>query len=221
MALDYAISGNAVCQVTLFGTLFGQTVMNVFHYRLDLAGGTVAAGGAFLQDFNDALNAGGGFYETYVNSLPAQVLNIRADLQWIDPDRFIKRTFVVNPTGGFTHIPTTANLAAVIELRANIASRRSVGTKHLPGLGGTGVANGLVTAALMAQIEEFGDQAILDVTVGLRTMRPIIFGRARPAYTKPDGTVMPALPKSYKEVSGYVTHDTARVMRRRTVGLGI
>lgn len=218
---DYAVVGNSVCQVTLISTLFGQTVMNTFHYRLDLSGGNVAAGSAFLSDFNDALNAGGGLFEQYILCLPTQALNIHADFQWIDPDRFIKRTFVVNPTGGAAHVCTTPNLAAVLELRGNIASRRSVGTKHLPGLGGTAVAAGIVQAELRAQIQELGDQAVLDVAVGGRTMRPIVFGRARPSYTKPDGTVVPALPKSYKDVTGYVDQATARVMRRRTVGLGI
>lgn len=221
MPSDYAVGGNSVCQLTIRSTLFSQTVMNIFHYRLDLAGGVVAAGSAFLSDFNDALQAGGGMFETYINCMPAQVTNIVADLQWVDPDRFVKRTFVVNPLGGFSHVPTTANLASVLELRANIADKRSIGSKHLPGLGGTAVAGGIVQAALLAQIEEFADQCPLSVPVGVRTMRPIIFGRARPSYTNRHGVVIPAIPKSYREVASYVIHNTARVMRRRTVGVGI
>jgi hypothetical protein len=221
MPVDYAVSGNSVCQVTMRCTLFNQVVMNVFDYRLDLAGGTVAEGAAFLSDFNDALSAGGGFYETYIGCLPAQCVNIEADLQWIDLTRFVKRTFFVNPLGSFSHVPTTANLSAVLQLRGNIADKRSIGTKHIPGLGGTAVAAGLVTAGLLGQIEEFRDQAVLDVAVGVRTMTPIIFGRARPSYVNKHGVTIPAIPKSYRVVTTGSLHNTARVMRRRTVGLGI
>lgn len=221
MAADYAVAGNSVCQVTIHSTLFNQVVMNVFHYRLDLAGGPVAAGAAFLSDFHDALNAGDGLYSTYADCLPPQVLNVTADLQWVDLDRFVKRTFFIAGTGTFTHVPTTANLSAVVQLRGNQADKRSIATKHIPGLGGTAVAGGLVTAGLLAQLEQFADQAVLDVPVGGRTMTPIIFGRARPSYVNKHGKTIPAIGKSYRVITTYALHNTARVMRRRTVGLGI
>lgn len=219
--MPYAISGNSVCQTTVQATLFGQTVMNVFYWRLDLAGGNLIDGSAFLPDFDNALQAGGGFVEKYVLCLPALVLNIKADHQWVDPDRFVKRSFVWGPIGGFTHIPTTANLSAVVELRGDIADKRSIGTKHIPGLGGTAVASGLVTVPLLNQLDDFGLEATLPVTVGTRTMTPIIFGRARAAYTNKHGVVVPAIGKSYRTITAYNVPTTARVMRRRTVGLGI
>lgn len=221
MATDYAVAANSVCQVTMKGTLFNQAVMNTFYYRLDPSGGTITNGGAFLADFNDTLSVPDNFYDAYMACLPALVENVFADLQWIDPDRFIKREFVVGPVGTFTHVPTTANLAAVLELRANIADRRSIGSKHLPGLGGAALVAGNVSAGLISQIDNFGGICTTEQPVGARSMRPIVFGRARPSYTDKHGKVHPAIPKSYREVSGYIVQRTARVMRRRTVGLGI
>jgi len=221
MPADYSVSGDSVCQVTFRGTLFGQTVMNTFHYRLDAAGGVLGTAGAFLDDFNGALDVAGGFYTKYVDCLPPQLSAISADLQWIDRDRFVKRTFSVAAAGTFVHTPTTANLSACIELRANIADRRSIGTKHIPGLGGNAVAAGLLTGGLTAQLEAFVAECCLDVAAAGRTMRPIVFGRARLGYTDRHGVVHPPIPTSYREIVSGTVQTTARVLRRRTVGLGI
>lgn len=219
--MGYAVTANSVMQVTLRGTLFNQTVMNTFHYRVDSGGGVLADGAAALSQMNDALGIPDSFYDTYQRVLPPQVVNIIADLQWIDPDRFVKRTFPVWPLGTGAFTATTPNLSAVLELRGDIADKRSIGTKHIPGLGGVAVAGGLVQAALLADLEEFGQQARLPQTVGGRTMTPIVFGRARAAYTDKFGVLHPAIGKSYRPITEFTVQTTARVMRRRTVGLGI
>lgn len=219
--MSYAISGNSVCQVTLRSKLFNQTCINTFHYRLDLGGGTVSDGAAFLADFNDALGIADTFYSAYRGCLPAACAPIEVDLQWIDLDRFVKRSFGVGPIGLAGHVPTTANLSSDVMLRADISDRRSVGVKHIPGLGGNAVAAGLVQVDLLDLLTELGSQATLPVTVGTRTMTPIIFGRARAAYTDKHGVVHPGIPKSYRPVTQGLAETTARVMRRRTVGVGI
>lgn len=219
--MSYAIAGNSVCQLTLRSTLFGQEVMNTFHFRLDLAGGALPDGAAFLSDFNDMLAVADTFYDTYMLTLPVQCQNIYADLQWIDPDRLMMRSFVVGPQGATVHVPTTANLASALELRGDIADKRSIGTKHIPGLGGVAVAAGIVQAALIAELANFGIQATLPVGIGGRTMTPIIFGRARAQYTDKHGVVHPPIGKSYRPITAFRVQTTARVMRRRTVGVGI
>lgn len=219
--MSYAIAGNSVCQVTYRSTLFGQACLNTFHYRLDLGGGNVADGAAFLLDFNDSLDIAGSMHSAYLGTLPAASVDVFADLQWIDLDRFVKRTFVVGGSGTAAHVPTTANLSSDMMLRADIADRRSIGVKHIPGLGGVAVAAGLVQADQIDNLTTLGEQATLSVSVGTRTMRPIIFGRARAAYTDKHGVIHPAIPKSYREVTQGLAETTARVMRRRTVGVGI
>lgn len=219
--MSYSVGANNVLQLTLRGTLFGQTMMNTFHWQQRSAGGTFTDAAAFLSDFNDDLSIADTFYDQWRTCVPALMVNIFADLQWIYPDRFVKRTFVLFPVGGAAHVPTTANLASVITLRGDIASKRSIGDKHLPGLGGNAIALGQVTAGQIAQMEEFGARAIQPVTVGGHVMEPIIFGRPRPEYTDRHGVVHPALPASYIRVTQWISQTTARVMRRRTVGVGI
>lgn len=219
--MAYAIAGNSVCQVTCRGRLFGQEVMNVFHWRVDSGGGVIPDGAAFLGDFFAELSVVDTWFTKYLACLAPNIQNINADFQWIDLDRFVKRNFIVAGGGAAVHIPTTANNAAVILLRADIADKRSLGVKHIPGLGGSAVAAGVLTGGITAALGDFGQQAILPVDVGARTMNPIVFGRARPEYTDKHGVLHPAIPKSYRLITSYTVEDTARVMRRRTVGLGI
>jgi len=219
--VPYVIAGNAVCQVTVRSRLFNQVVMNTFMYRLDSAGGVVADGAAFLSDFHDELAGAGQLYELLLDCYSPQVTLINADLQWIDIDRFRKRTFVVGPQGSAGWISTTANLAATVELSGDVADKRGRGVKHIPGLGGTAVVSGLLDPAVVATLEDFALGATLPVTVGTRTMTPIVFGRARPSYVNKHGVTVPAIPKAYRIITNFAVPSTVRVMRRRTVGGGI
>jgi hypothetical protein len=215
----YAISAQSVCSVTMKSDLFNQQVMNVFHYMLDLPGGTLADGGSFLDSFNARLVAAG-FNDSYTDCLPAQCVTITQDLQWINPDRFVKKTYDVNPAGSFGNT-TISNIAGILMLRGDIAGKSSIGVKHLPGLGGTNVVDGKISAAYKAQLTAFGTLALAPVTVGARTMTPIIFGLPFPAYVNKKGKAIPAKPLTKRFVTQFTVEDTSRVMRRRTVGLGI
>jgi hypothetical protein len=218
--VSYSIASNSVVQVTLKMTLFNQVVMNTFHYRYEQGLIPITDGAAALSDFNDALDIDT-FYLNYINSLPPQCLNIVADLQWIYPLRYVKRSFNQGPVGGSPNATTVSNMAAALLMRGDTASRRSVGTKHIPGVGGATVAAGLLSAGKVAEVTDFADRAILVQMVGDRIFRPIVYGRARPAYTDRHGVLHPALPTLMTPITAYEVETTARVMRRRTVGLGI
>jgi len=219
--MAYSINGNAVCQATIRSRVFAQVCINTFHWRLDLGGGTLTNGSLFLDDFRDELNVPGGFLTKLIASYGQAVLAVEMDLQWIDPDRFRKNTYPVVAGGLGAWLATTANTSATLELRGDVADKRGRGVKHIPGIGGTAISNGLVAGPTIIALEELGLQASSDVLVGARIMSPIVFGRARASYTKPDGTVVPAIPKAYRIVTSFVVPQTARVMRRRTVGVGI
>lgn len=219
--MAYPVSQNSVCQLTYKGTLFNQVVMNTFHYRLEQSGGIVADGAAFLDDFFEVLNIPDGFNTLLMKTWSQAIVNVTVDMQWIDVDRFVKKEQVVVGAGNAAWVTAVTNLAATIELRGDMADKRGRGIKHLPGIGGTAVNAGKLEPAVVAAVRNFGEIAIIPVVVAQRTMNPIIFGRARPGYTKPDGTVMPPLPKSYRPITAFSVPDTVRVMRRRTVGVGI
>lgn len=219
--MAYAINGNAVCQATFKSKVFGQTCINTFHWRLDLGGGTLTNGALFLDDFFDELNTPGGFNAKLSAAYGQAVLAVEVDLQWIDPDRFRANNYVVIGGGLGAWLATTANTAATLELRGDIADKRGRGIKHIPGIGGTAIAQGLIAAPTVVALQELGLAASFDVLVGARIMSPIVFGRARAGYTKPDGTVVPPLPKAYRPVTSFAVPLTSRVMRRRTVGVGI
>lgn len=218
--MAYDIAARSVCQVTIRGTLFNQVVMNTFHYRLD-GTSSLINGSLFLDNFSAVLTAPGNLIDAWEGVVPAQVINHFLDLQWIDLDRFVKKTYVVGTEGGSPLGTTSTNQAAVLELRADIADKRSISSKHIPGLGGSGIVAGQLSFDKTAEMSTVGEASVLPLTVGTRIMTPIIFGRARAAYTDKHGVVHPAIGKSYREVSQFIVQATARTMRRRTVGVGI
>jgi hypothetical protein len=216
---DYDPGTGSVVQATFRGLLHGQLVMNTFHYTPQTAGG-VTGGGAFLDDMFDVLNAVDGMCVRWKAILSSSVTLLECDLQWIYPDRFIKRTYTIGANGDNDNT-TTTNLATVISLRGNQADKRSIGTKHIPGLTAALCDAGLIQPAQYALADDLCVRAILPITVGTRVLDPIVFGRARAAYTDPDGTVHPPLPVSKRVITTYIVQQTARVMRRRTVGVGV
>jgi len=216
--VPYTVPSLAVCSVSLRAFLFNQRVMNTFYYQFT-AGANITDGAAFLLDFNGQLDAGGQLYDAWKGCVSSDVINITADLQWITPTRYVKRTFIVGPVGDLGGT-TLTNVSSVVTLRSSRADRRSLAHKHLPGVPSGEVANGLISGALSGALDNLGDQASLDVTVGARTMSPVVYGRPRPAYTDKHGNFHPALPESIRLIDTHIVGDTARTMRRRTVGVG-
>jgi hypothetical protein len=198
--------------------LFGQRVMNTFYYMFT-SGAPLTDGSAFLDDFNVALEGAGGVYDAWKGCVSSDVINITADLQWISPSRYVKKTYIVGPVGDLGGTALT-NTASVLTMRSVIADRRSLAHKHLPGLPNGEATGGIISGALSGALDNLGSQLALDVAVLGRTMSPIVYGRARPAYTDKHGNLHPALPESKRLIDSWIVSDTARTMRRRTVGVG-
>lgn len=217
--MAYAITSGSVVQMTLRGILFDQVVMTTFHYRLDLTG-PLANGGVALDDINTQLQGVGNMLDDYSAAMPPEWVSDDYDLQWIYPLRFVKRTY----TNGFpngTGIGTTmTNASAALLVRGEAATKRSVATKHLPGVGGGSINAGMLSGAYLAGAGAIKAQVQANVVAAGRTYTPIIWGRPRAAFTK-CGRDFPALDPLYTPITNAVLQDTARVQRRRTVGLGI
>jgi len=218
--MPYTVAANSIVQVTTRSSLFGQTVMNTWTWRW-LAGGTPITDGASALDDFEALLEANGWRDSYQAMLPSQCLNGFADIQWIYPTRFRKRTYVFFPSGNAVANTTISNCAAAMEFTADVATRRAQSVKHIPGMGGENSVTGLLDPVTLGTMDDFIALHLITLTFAGGQLQPVIYGRARPSYTDRHGVVHPALPVSTLPITGGAPQPTLRVMRRRTVGVGI
>lgn len=143
----------------------------------------------------------------------ADLTDIKVRLQFVYPTRYAAKVAFSNPSVGdreVSVIKLPPNLAAALTLRSFVAGSDAHGTKHILVMDQNDVADGVVQEDLRDLMQEFGDRMVtpLEATVGPGTAKfnPVILHRAAPAASQ------------FAELAQVQT--TARVMRRRTVGLG-
>lgn len=194
--------------VTYVGTLNGQRIMSTFWYRLDTIFGAPDKG-QIMDGMRAQLIVPNGHRQRYLEAAPANYTLKETWIQPIRPTRYVKKIYGDTLLGLWSQNADTSNVAAVIERRGVKASKKAVSVLHMPvSTNVNAMASGDITLAykvtliaLSAQIES---QLVL---VGGHIVKPVI----------DNGTAVTA----YNEVQSAFPQDTIRVMRRRTVGLGI
>lgn len=217
--MAYAVAANAVCQVTFRGRLHGQVVQNQF-YLQNTSGGIIGDGAAAFTTLNTQLVGLGGAYTMWRSQISVSVEDIVIDYQWISPDRFRKRTIVPLVTTGALAETEYTNTAAAFTLHGDISGPRRVFTKHLPGIPEEVVVDGLLDGGYVTDLGVMADAMIGTLPVGPNVFTWVGYGRfraANPTHVPP----LPELPELVTLLTGHTIGDTSRVMRRRTVGLGI
>lgn len=219
--MAYPVASGSVLQLTLRGILLDQVVMTIFHYQLDPTSPSLLDGAAALDNFFTQIAAGGDMLNDYGDAMPTEWVSDEIDLQWIWTPRYVKKTYANPfPNGNSGSSTTVCNLACAMEIRGETANKRSVGIKHLPGVGGGDATAGFLTPAYLATAAAIKAQCQASVVAAGRTYNPIIYGRERQAFTK-CGKTYPFLPQLSTRITNASLNDTVRVMRRRTVGIGI
>lgn len=130
-------------------------------------------------------------------------------IQKVHPVRFLASVFVDQQAGAIASPALFSNTAGVITRRTEFSGRKQVSTLHMPGLPASGSTEGTLTAAQKTLYSALGDAIILklqDGSISLN-MSPSIVHKTNPL--------------SVDTITNFVVQDTTRVMRRRTVGLGI
>lgn len=205
--MAYEIVGPAVLQVTFEGLLYGQQVMTVMNYLYD---DTVPIDGpdAILAAREFVNTAGTGLYAAYRTCLSEDVTFLMQHYQWITPQRYAYVTFIPAAREGVIASPAgTANIAAVVTRRGQLAARDQISNLHLPGVPQGSVTNGLLSVGLLDDLDTFGETSLEPLPNGaFLEMVPVAFKRSAPANSR-------RLYTSYPQA-------TARDMRRRTVRVG-
>lgn len=198
--------------VTLNGLLANQRTMNTFTYVVE----NVPAGGADQIAVYAALETffelPAGIINKFLDCCPDNYLLENMTIQAIGPgDRLVKTTALQALNGTFGFAAETANVAGVITRTTEKAGRSQVSSLHIPvGASSDWMANGVMIPGWITAASALC--LLLDDQIGVvpnLTLDPVIAHGVEVGDPVPD-QIIKAVPQT-----------TARVMRRRTVGLGI
>jgi len=208
----YTPSNNSIVQVTLFGVMNNQQWMNVIHFRPnDPPAGEIPDGEVNLDELValiDVADDGWSAKRCVYTSEEMHISGIRA--QYISPLRWAYKDYAPSEeVGTQPGDQAPQNLAAVGVFQCDETGDLAQGTIHIPGLTADDVADGFIGGIVKGHIASEIEMLLQTFTPAGSSLdyRRIIYNREAPT------------------TSLYCTHgkvmEQARVMRRRTVGLGI
>jgi hypothetical protein len=200
---------NDIVMVTIESQAFSQRFLTTFHYKVTNVG----------TAFNPVLSATVGAADFAANALapypwlklcmsPQVVIN-RVRMQWLKPLRYAPGTFVTADPGTNIEDTTSTNQSAVVTRACDLSGRKYVGSIHVPAVSQANLLNGLCKPAYKAQLDALAGSLLNTLTLpteGL-VIKPVLYNRTGPVFST--------------DITRAFAQDTARVMRRRTVGLGI
>jgi len=197
--------------VTIYGRIHGQTTLTTFKYELyDVLAPNPTTDTAALDIFAK-WHAVGGMAEKFKAVTPTNWFYEQTWCQRIAPVRIIKTTSVVASGFGLRGSSTTTNNSATITRRGETASRSAVGGIRIP-IAPTECLAGELAAGIKVDLQSLAVEMLLNITSIDLKFRPVLFTPAKLA---------PPVPASFHPILFTRLEPTARVMRRRTVGLGI
>lgn len=201
-------------QITLLGYWNQQAIMLTHHLKVRTppSGGQTTS--QALQSLLTAIagETPGTLARTYLECLPDNYTMRIRSAQKIYPTREVMQSQSDALVGLWeSGTALTGQLAGVITLRTEKAGRSQVSNKHIGPAPDDGILNGQTTAAWRVPLDNLANALETAITAANGAIYdPCIYHRGG------DG----AAAKS-DLITSYVLQPTARVMRRRTVGLGI
>jgi len=208
----YTPSNNSIVQATLYGVMNNQTWMNVIHFLpVDPPAGDIADGEDVLDEFAgllDATGAGWSFLRAVYTSNQMSIDYLQ--LQFIWPQRYAyKRYDADTQVGTQAGDQAPQNVDGVITFQSDLTGPHSQGGIRIPGLVATDVANGFVDGVIRGHMDSEAAFLTAATTVTAAGF-DYQLGIARK-----DNLALS------EDVTHWTVQETARVQRRRTVGLGI
>lgn len=205
-----AIPVGGVIEATIIGKLLGQTTMSVYHYVVTQASNIATVPdetNVFLDEFFDA--AAGAVPASYLACVPSEWQATSVTAQAIYPVRYV-RSRTAWADFGQKNTTTTPNLQQCLTLFTELSGRSQVGSKKLP-LATTDCLAGNLIAGQLTALQAHGNSILAPVapTVGNGVYNACIYHRSPNANPR------------FNRITNTYAQPQSRVMRRRTVGLGI
>jgi len=204
----YGIGEGDIIAFTVHQRLFGQTVLNRMHYRY--SGPTVINGPAELQQFLNNITTGS-HWPTQLRQRQSKDLSVeRMSAQKVSTQRWAAEWLVQASIGGNAGNALPSNVDIVFQKHVPQANRRGLqGRMHVTGIPTDNIVGDQLTgAAFLVWNAVSLTMSNLIVTGAGSTYTPVIWSRASGVTT-------------YHEISLFTVSLDARIMRRRTVGVGI
>ena len=199
----------SIIQAGIETVVNGQRLLNVLHYKVKLES-TEPDAKDEQENFATQLNAVGGIVAKMRAAMSQDATVVRVVAHFIRDQRFARSTLEITGAGLIAEDCTAQNVTATLTKRTAFAGRWAVGSFHLGGLPVTGYVSGNLEPVYKGLVEDLANQLLVEITV------PITGGTYTPVLLHP-----PAAHDGSTELREIDVQETLRVMRRRTVGLGI
>lgn len=200
-----------VISITYESTYAGQQIRYVLHYQVTVAGSSTtpeldlqAAADNFANNTTNALTAA-------LQARHSDAFNFDAvSAQRVSPNRTIRLVKLSSFPGLINGDPYTPNASIVMTKRTLTPGRRGIGSLHQSGLDAGSIVNGELTGGTVAAYSTLLTELATGRSVGAVTMSldPGLFNPTRP-------------PTYFSRIFDVILQTEVRVMRRRTVRVGI
>jgi len=200
-----------IVEVSWLQEMFSQVIMNIQHYRV-VSSGSSSSDVADNQTFADhlaALTGGAELIGIWSDPLGAEWILRDVRAQKIDPVRSAYANAAINQSGQGGAGADVTNTAVVVSKRGGSGTRRAQGSIHFAGWIPTFFTGGEIQAGVetwWASLQPLW-AATQNVVTGSISLQPVIYN--------------PGATPNFQTVAFWTLQDTVRVMRRRTVRVGI
>lgn len=216
LTMPNLVDGDLV-EIRIMGTLLGQQIVSTFHYRTIVDSyktDTVTVCNDIAFDWTR------GAVSPFLSFLACCPQNYNADsvqVQKIWPDRYIYGSYLINLPGTDANDTNSTNQSATITRGGDRASKKALGFLSIPGLTEPNLAAGKVTNGFLTLMSTVGSKMLntfQSTTDGTWTGRPVLVNRQKDPIAN-RWTII-----GYQNLTRTIPQRNARVMRRRTIGVG-
>ena len=195
--------------VTMVGECLGQRVQQIMHYDVTTAS-TIADTLEALLDLANGMIADVVSWPNILrNNAPSNYTWQKLRCQRVWPSRSAFQEVTVNLAGLHAQAATTANVNGVITKRTLVGTRKGIGRMSTAPLASDEYSAGVVTGGTLTGMTTLATVLNDEIVgaVGATTADPVLWSRSTPTTSL---LITSAAPQ-----------DTVRVMRRRTLRVGI
>jgi hypothetical protein len=200
----------AIIELTYLGTMYNQTIMNVRHYYVAAQGTTPGVTDEIENFLGHFVDMGvGSVLPAYIACIPEELNVNRVIAQVLTPTRLRRQFETISQNGLASSSPVT-NVQASITFTTLLSGKDQQGGMRL-------------CAAPVAALDGVW-------TAGYQGLLTTLAARLSETVAEPDGDAIyapciyhrtKAAPLNRTEITGFVIQPTTRVIRRRTVGVGV
>lgn len=199
------VQPNTVWSATIEGILFGQQVMNTFHYQY--RGDASAQHADVLAVLRQMVEGAQGILTVWKQVVSQDVKFIALRYQRIHPVRYAYLYVKPDEDVGLAGPCNNPILSAVITRQGELANRHNVSNIHIPGTPNEAIDEGYLTPGYVGLLLSLADESTSVGLVGQNNkLVPVALNRVNPA-------------ASEQVIVGYA-QETVRSMQRRRVGQG-